>query len=152
MKYNYRLKFAYYSITFWDFKSLQSVPKTWQVVKTKNNFFERCPNIEIPFFMISNPDFSLFFTVITVQAPSSVQNIVSRPCFSRNLEISYWKSWFPVHRQILSPPFKYSRSMSLFGWRARYIVKVFLVVLSIFFNSSTFQLIIPALYLSSATA
>ena len=28
MKYKHRLTFAYYSITFWDFKSLQSVPKT----------------------------------------------------------------------------------------------------------------------------
>ena len=29
------------------------------------SFFKRCPNIAIPFFMISNSDFSLFFPVIT---------------------------------------------------------------------------------------
>ena len=46
MKYKNKLTFAYYSMTFWDFKSLQSVPKTWQVLKT-------------------NPDFSLFFPVTT---------------------------------------------------------------------------------------
>ena len=65
IKYKNRLTFAYYSITFWDFKSLQSVPTTWQKLKAKNVFFKRCPNIEIPFIMISNPDFSLFFLVIT---------------------------------------------------------------------------------------
>ena len=64
MKYKNRLTFAYYSITFWDFKSLQSVPTTWQKLKAKNYFFKRCPNIEIPFFIISDPDFLLFFLVI----------------------------------------------------------------------------------------
>ena len=64
MKYN-GLAFVYYSIIFWDFKSLQSVPKTWEVLEAKNIFLKRCPNIEIPFFMISSPDFSLFFQVIT---------------------------------------------------------------------------------------
>ena len=65
MKYKNRLAFSYYSITFWDFKSFQGVPKTWQKLKAKNYFFKRCSNIEIPFIMISNPDFSLFFPVIT---------------------------------------------------------------------------------------
>ena len=31
----------------------------------KKNFFERCPDIKIPFFIISNPNFSLLFSVIT---------------------------------------------------------------------------------------
>ena len=48
MKYKNRLTFAYYSITFWDFKSLQ--------------------------------------------------------VFKVNLEIPYWKSSFPVYRQMLRPP------------------------------------------------
>ena len=54
----------------------------------------------------------------------------------------------------LPPCFRltYSRSMPLFWWRAPYIVNVFLVVLSIFFNSSTYQLIIPAPHLNSGTA
>ena len=41
MKYKNWLTFAYYSITFWDFKSLQGVPRTWQVLKSKNKFFEK---------------------------------------------------------------------------------------------------------------
>ena len=49
MKYKNRLTFAYYIIVW----------------KTINNFLKRCPNIEISFFMITNPDFSLFFPVIT---------------------------------------------------------------------------------------
>ena len=73
MKYKNRLTFEYYSIRYWDFKRLQSVPKTWQMLKTflkklkktLRNFFERCPITEIPFFMILNPDFSLFFPVFT---------------------------------------------------------------------------------------
>ena len=32
-KCNNRLTFAYYSIAIWDFKSLQNVPKTLQVLK-----------------------------------------------------------------------------------------------------------------------
>ena len=40
MKYKNRLAFAYYSITFWDFKSHQSVPKTWQVLEPKYIFLK----------------------------------------------------------------------------------------------------------------
>ena len=36
IKYKNRPTFGYYSITFWDFKSLQNVPKSWQLLKTKN--------------------------------------------------------------------------------------------------------------------
>ena len=60
-----RLTFAYYRITFWDFKSVQGVPTTWQKLKAKTIFLKKCPNIGIPFIMISNLDFSLFFQVIT---------------------------------------------------------------------------------------
>ena len=35
MKYKNRLTFAYYSTKCWDFKSLQSVSKTWKALKTK---------------------------------------------------------------------------------------------------------------------
>ena len=41
MKYKNRLTFAYYSITFWDIKNLQSVPKIWKVLKSKNKFFKK---------------------------------------------------------------------------------------------------------------
>ena len=61
-----------------------------------------------------------------------------------------------ISMPIKPPPpcfhFKYSHSMSLFGRWAPYIVKVFLVIPSIFFNSSKFRLIIPAPYLNTATA
>ena len=62
-----RLVFTYYNILrFYCFKkSLQSVLKTWQVLKSEKKFFERRPNIGIPFFKISNPDFLGFFSVIT---------------------------------------------------------------------------------------
>ena len=50
-------------------KNLQSVLKAWQVLNSKKKFFERRPNIEIPFFMILNPDFLLFFSVITMPPP-----------------------------------------------------------------------------------
>ena len=41
MKYKNRLTFAYYSIRFWDFKSLQGVRKTWKVLKVKNISFKK---------------------------------------------------------------------------------------------------------------
>ena len=40
-KYKNRLTFAYYSITLWDFKSLQSVSKILQVLKAKNKLFSK---------------------------------------------------------------------------------------------------------------
>ena len=40
-KYKNILTFAYYSITFWDFKSLQGIPKVWQKLKAKNNFLKK---------------------------------------------------------------------------------------------------------------
>ena len=63
IKYKNRLTFTYYSIKFWDFKSLESVPKTSQVLKTKKEFFFK--DSQIPFFMITNPDFLLIFPVIS---------------------------------------------------------------------------------------
>ena len=39
MKYKNKSTFAYYSITFSDFKSSQSFPKTWQVLTPKKKFF-----------------------------------------------------------------------------------------------------------------
>ena len=64
IKYKNILTFAYYSISFWDFRSLLSVAKSKKKKKRKEKKnFKRCPNIEIPFFMISNSDFSLFFPV-----------------------------------------------------------------------------------------
>ena len=35
-------------------------------------------------------------------APSSVENTISQPYFFQNLETPYWKSSFPIHRQILA--------------------------------------------------
>ena len=95
MKYKNWLTFAYYSI-----KSLQSVSKTWQVLKAKNIFFKRCSNIKIPFFMISNPDSSLFFFSGTVWCWKHRFPTIFFPK-SRNTVL---KIFFPVHRQILRPP------------------------------------------------
>ena len=40
MKYKNRLAFAYYSITFWDFKNLQC-SKNLRSVRSKKNFFKK---------------------------------------------------------------------------------------------------------------
>ena len=65
MSYKNRLLFPYYNILrFYYFKkSLQSVPKTWQVLKSKKNFFLK--DVQIPisrcffFFVV------VFFSVFT---------------------------------------------------------------------------------------
>ena len=101
MKYKNRLTFAYYSTKFWDFKSLQSVSKTWKVLKT-NFFFKDVQISKYRFLWLPIPISCYFFHKLP--ASSSVQNTVSRQYFSQNLKISYWKSSFSVHRQILRPP------------------------------------------------
>ena len=60
MSYKNRLLFAYYNILrFYYFKkSLQSVPKTWQVLKSKKNFFLK--DVQIP---ISGGFFCFFFSI-----------------------------------------------------------------------------------------
>ena len=63
MKYKDRLTFAYYSITFLDFKSLQSVSKILQVLKAKTNFFLKISKYGNTVFY-ENPNFSLFFPEI----------------------------------------------------------------------------------------
>ena len=83
-KYKNKLIFAYYSLRLKDFKSLQNVPKTLQMLKAKNRLFKRYLYIEIPVFMISNLDFLLL-----IPAPSTVENTFSRPFFSQNLDIPY---------------------------------------------------------------
>ena len=87
MSYKNRLVFAYYNILrFYYFKkSFQSVPKTWQVLKSKKNFFLK--DLQIPISCLS--------------APSVVGNTIFRQYFSQNLEIPYWKSSLLVHWQIL---------------------------------------------------
>ena len=49
-------------------------------------------------------DFKSRFLVIFLVITGSVENTVSRPYFSQNLKIPYWKSSFSVHRKILRPP------------------------------------------------
>ena len=87
--------FAYYNILrFYCFK------KSLQVTSVKF-FFKDVQISKYWFFMISNPDFLLFFQ--SLFAPSSVGNTISGSCFSQNLKIPYWKSLFLIHRQILRP-------------------------------------------------
>ena len=86
MKYKNRLTFAYYSITFWDLKSLQSVPKIWQKLKEKENFLK---NVQISkylllwFQIISNTILCWkyrFPTISFPQPPNTVLEIfISRP-------------------------------------------------------------------------
>ena len=58
-----RLLFAYYNILrFHCFKkSLQSILKTWQVLKSKKKFFWKISKYRNTVFLISNLYFSLFF-------------------------------------------------------------------------------------------
>ena len=95
ISYKYRLMFAYYNILrFYCFK------KSLQVTSVKF-FFKDVQISKYRFFMISNPDFSLFFQ--SLFAPFSVGNTISGSYFSQNLKIPYWKSSFLIHRQILRP-------------------------------------------------
>ena len=80
MKFENRLTFIYYSVTFWNFKSLQSVSKTWQMLKTKKIFLQKSSK----YWSTVYPDFSLFFPIIT----STVY--CSKYCFST---IFFPKSW-----------------------------------------------------------
>ena len=110
MKYEKRLTFAYYSVTFWDFKSLQSVLKTWKVLKKRTfNFFSFFFNIEILFFMITNSDFLLFFPII------SGTTYCWKYCFltiffpkSRNTVTKIFTSCPPANAMPPSPPHPYS--------------------------------------------
>ena len=60
MKYKNRLTFAYYGIIFLDFKSLQSVPKTLQVLKAKKKIFKKMSKYRNTVFY----DFKCRFLVI----------------------------------------------------------------------------------------
>ena len=86
MKFENRLTFIYYSVTFWNFKSLQSVSKTWQMLKTKKIFLQKSSK----YWSTVYPDFSLFFPIIT----STVY--CSKYCFST--------IFFPKSRNTSPPP------------------------------------------------
>ena len=64
--YHVSLAFECYSIKHFEilkvFKVFQKPEKSQ---KPKIDFFKRCPNTQILFIMISNPDFLLFFPGIT---------------------------------------------------------------------------------------
>ena len=84
MKYKNRLTFAYYSITFWNFKSRQGVLKIWKVLKAKNKFLKKM-------FKYQNTVYYGFKSRFLVIFSSNYRQI-SIPC---------WKSSFPVYRQTL---------------------------------------------------
>ena len=66
IKYKNELTIAYCIIWFWVFKSLESAPNTWQVLKREKNFFLKDVQIsKYRFWMIWNPNFSLFFPRIS---------------------------------------------------------------------------------------
>ena len=62
MKYENRLTFIYNSKIFWDFESLQSVSKTWQVLKTKKNFFKKMSKYRNTFFWNYQSRFLVIFS------------------------------------------------------------------------------------------
>ena len=102
MKYKNRLTFAYYGIAFWDFKSFQSVPKSWQVLKAKKNFFLKMSKHQNTVFYDFKSQFLVIFSsnyrhhlMLKIPFPDHI--------FSQNLKILYWKSSFPVNWQILCP-------------------------------------------------
>ena len=105
MKYKNRLTFAYYSITFWDLKSLQSVPKTWQVLKTKRKL-----EILLKMSWYRNAVFYDYQSRFLLIFSSNYRHrlVMKIPfidhIFFQNLEIPYWKPSFPVHLQILCSP------------------------------------------------
>ena len=106
MKYKNRLTFAYYRITFWDFKSLQSVSKTWQVLKTKRKL-----KILLKMSWYQNAVFYDYQSRFLVIFSSNYRHrlvmkiLFIDHIFFQNFEIPYWKPSFPVHLQILrSPP------------------------------------------------
>ena len=110
MKHKNRLAFAYYSISFWDFKSFQGVRKTWQKLKAKNYIFKRCPTIEIPFILISNPDFPIFSSnyrhrlVLKKPFPDHIFPKVSK-CRTENLHFPSTGKYYdpPLTFRILEP-------------------------------------------------
>ena len=62
IKYENRLTFIYYSKIFWDFESLQSVSKTWQVLKTKKNFLKKMSKYRNTFFWNYQSRFLVIFS------------------------------------------------------------------------------------------
>ena len=102
MKYKNRLAFAYYSITFWDFKSFQSVPTTWQKLKAKNIFLKidvQISKYRLLWFQI--PISRYFQHCLVLKIP------LSRPYFSQNPEYRTENLHFPStgkHTIYPSPP------------------------------------------------
>ena len=105
MSYKNRLVFAYYNIlTFYCFKkSLQSVLKTWQVLKTKKKFFWRMSKYQNTVFYGFKSGFSLFFfsndrhrLVLKIAFPNHIFPKISK-CRNENL-------YFPSTGKYYVPP------------------------------------------------
>ena len=85
MKYKNRLTFAYYSITFWDIKNLQSVPKIWKVLKSKNKFFKKmfkyrntfCYDFKSPFLVIFSSNYR-HHLVLKIPFPDHIFSKISK--------------------------------------------------------------------------
>ena len=101
MKYKNRLTFAYYSITFWNFKSRQGVLKIWKVLKAKNKFLKKMFKYQNTVYYGFKSRFFVIFSsnyrhglVLKIPFPDHIFPKISIPC---------WKSSFPVYRQTLRP-------------------------------------------------
>ena len=91
------------------------------MLKSKNIFFERCPHIEILFFMISNPNFSLFFSVIagTVSCWKYHFPTILFPK-SRNTVLKIFISCPPANT---TPPYKLQENQILLKQNISYLSK-----------------------------
>ena len=103
MKFENRLTFAYYSVTFWNFKSLQSVSETWQMLKKKRFFYKNLPNIEVLFFY----DYQSWFLVIfsnNYQHRLLFKILFLDHIFPKVLKYCTENLYFPSTSKYTSPP------------------------------------------------
>ena len=127
IKYKNRLTFAYYSITFWDFKSLQGVPKTWKVLKSKNKFFKKTLkyrntvyyDFKSQFFVIFS---SIYWHRLVLEIPFSdhIFPKVSKHC-TENLHITSTGKYYALYHSPPPPPpprFKSKTSSFFIGFCA----------------------------------
>ena len=126
IKYKNRLTFAYYSITFWDFKSLQGVPKTWKVLKSKNKFFKKTLKYRNTVYYDFKSQFLVIFSsiyrhrlVLEIPFSDHIFPNVSKHC-TENLQFSSTGKYYALYHSPTPapPPFKNKTSSFLIGFCA----------------------------------
>ena len=126
IKYKNRLTFAHYSITFWDFKSLQGVPKTWKVLKSKNKFFKKTLKYRNTVYYDFKSQFLVIFSsiyrhrlVLEIPFSDHIFPNVSKHC-TENLQFSSTGKYYALYHSPTPapPPFKNKTSSFLIGFCA----------------------------------